>query len=87
MAERTKERTSRRTDGGKGARGSPHWEREGRRDMRSRGDWMAAAAAPPMGVGARVPGFKREFIFPLLLLKEGAEQEAKSVAEIKSLVK
>ena len=43
--------------------------------MRSRGDWMAATAAPPMGVGARVPGFKREFIFPLLLLKEGKAEE------------
>ena len=70
MAERTKERTSGRTEG----RERVSTLGEGRRDMRARGDWMAAAA-PPMGVGARVPGFKREFIFPLLLLKEGKAEE------------
>ena len=43
---------------------------------RSGGDWMVVAAAPPpMGAGARVPGFKREFIFTLLLLKEGEAEE------------
>ena len=45
------------------------------RARRSGGDWMVVVAAPPMGAGARVPGFKREFIFPLLLLKEEEAEE------------